>query len=193
MATWQARTGPAEAPAPTAAAHGCPDALVNTGGLLGRETVEVPGARVATRNSHGTGCSLSAALATVRVRAGGWEAALREVKPWLAGALRESGSLNVGSGNGPVHHFHHLQQAPAAGEFAAELRAGAAGDLEAIYGLGFIRGLGDGTLPEQEFAYYLAQDAIYLNGYSRVLARVSAPGTHGVRAAVLGAFLAAMP
>ncbi len=155
-------------------AHGCPDALVNTGGLLGRETVEVPGERVATRNSHGTGCSLSAALATVRVRAGGWEAALREVKPWLAGALRESGSLNVGSGNGPVHHFHHLQQAPAAGEFAAELRAGAAGDLEAIYGLGFIRGLGDGTLPEQEFAYYLAQDAIYLNGYSRVLARVSA-------------------
>ena len=54
------------------------------------------------------------------------------------------------------------------------LRAEAAADLEAIYGLGFIRGLADGTLPEKEFAYYLAQDAIYLNGYSRVLARASA-------------------
>ncbi|MEO5780204.1 bifunctional hydroxymethylpyrimidine kinase/phosphomethylpyrimidine kinase [Arthrobacter oryzae] len=155
-------------------AGSCPDALINTGGVLGQETIEVQGDRVATRNSHGTGCSLSSALATVQVRVGDWEAALREVKPWLQGALRTAGSLDVGSGNGPVHHFHHLQQTPAAGEFAAHLRAGATDDLEAIYGLDFIRGLSDGTLPEKEFAYYLAQDAIYLNGYSRVLARVSA-------------------
>ena len=158
---------------------GCPDALVNTGGLLGQETVVVPGERIATRNSHGTGCSLSSAMATVQARVGDWEAALREVKPWLLGALREASALDVGSGNGPVHHFHHLQhlqggQGPAAGEFAAALRAGAAGDLEAIYALDFVRGLADGTLPEHEFAYYLAQDAIYLNGYSRVLARAAA-------------------
>jgi hydroxymethylpyrimidine/phosphomethylpyrimidine kinase len=60
------------------------------------------------------------------------------------------------------------------GEFAELLRAEAARDLEAIFGLDFIKGLTDGTLPEREFAYYLAQDAIYLNGYSRVLARASA-------------------
>lgn len=161
------------------AADGCPDALVNTGGLLGQETVVVPGERIATRNSHGTGCSLSSAMATVQARVGDWEATLREVKPWLLGALREASALDVGSGNGPVHHFHHLQhlqgrQGPAAGEFAAALRAGAAGDLEAIYALDFVRGLADGTLPEHEFAYYLAQDAIYLNGYSRVLARAAA-------------------
>ncbi|WP_425266670.1 PfkB family carbohydrate kinase [Arthrobacter oryzae] len=164
---------------------GCPDALVNTGGLLGQETVVVPGERIATRNSHGTGCSLSSAMATVQARVGDWEAALREVKPWLLGALREASALEVGTGNGPVHHFHHVQgpahgpggrhsQGPAEGEFAAALRAGAAGDLAAIYGLEFIRGLADGTLPEHEFAYYLAQDAIYLNGYSRVLARAAA-------------------
>jgi hydroxymethylpyrimidine/phosphomethylpyrimidine kinase len=170
---------------------GCPDALVNTGGLLGQETVVVPGERIATRNSHGTGCSLSSALATVQARVGDWEAALREVKPWLLGALREASVLDVGTGNGPVHHFHHLQRlqdgqrltdgqrgpaghGPAAGEFAAALHAGAAGDLEAIYALDFVRGLADGTLPEHEFAYYLAQDAIYLNGYSRVLSRAAA-------------------
>ena len=145
----------------------------------------VPGERIPTRNSHGTGCSLSSAMATVQARVGDWEAALREVKPWLQGALRESGSLEVGSGNGPVHHFHHLHRpgpaqpqagapAPAEGEFALALREGAAADLEAIYGLAFIRGLAEGTLPEKDFAYYLAQDAIYLNGYSRVLARASA-------------------
>lgn len=169
---------------------GCPDALVNTGGELGQETVVVAGGRVRTRNSHGTGCSLSSALATLQARVGDWEAALREVKPWLEGALRASDGLDIGTGNGPVHHFHHVQhltedhgaaardgaghRVPAEGEFAAALAKGAAADLEAIYRLAFIRGLADGTLPEKDFAYYLAQDAIYLNGYSRVLARASA-------------------
>lgn len=158
---------------------GCPDALVNTGGLLGQETVVVPGERIDTRNSHGTGCSLSSALATVQARTGDWEAALREVKPWLLGALRDASRLEVGSGNGPVHHFHHLQHAaapqlPAEGEFATLLAGHAADGLDAIYGLDFIRGLADGTLPEPEFAYYLGQDALYLNGYSRVLSRAAA-------------------
>lgn len=156
----------------------CPDALVNTGGLLAQDVVVVPGERVATVNSHGTGCSLSSAMATAQARLGDWEAALREVKPWLQGALRQSGALQVGSGNGPVHHFHHLQPrvpaAPAAGEFAAALRRHAQPDLEDIYGLDFIRCLADGTLSEQQFAYYLSQDALYLNGYSRVLSRASA-------------------
>src|SRR6478735_71766 len=147
---------------------GCPDALVNTGGLLGQETVVVPGQRIATRNSHGTGCSLSSALATVQTRTGDWEASLREAKPWLLGALREAERLDVGHGNGPVHHFHHLQQAAAPGapsfqaegDFAAVLDGHAADGLDAIYGLDFIRGLADGTLPEREFAYYLSHEAL---------------------------------
>ena len=152
----------------------CPDALVNTGGALSADVVVVEGQRVATRNSHGTGCSLSSAMATVQARVGDWEQALRTVKPWLEGALRASEQLEVGHGNGPVHHFHHLPQADEAGSFAALLQAESAMDLTAIYGLDFIRGLSEGTLPETQFAYYLAQDAIYLNGYSRVLARASA-------------------
>jgi hydroxymethylpyrimidine/phosphomethylpyrimidine kinase len=187
----------------------CPDALVNAGGLLSQPVVEVAGDRIPTRNSHGTGCSLSSAMATTQARLGDWEASLRQVKPWLAGALEASGRLEVGGGNGPIHHFHHLQQPaaggklaggepataeattrePAAGEapakdattgelaagnFAGILRRAAAADLDAIYGLEFIRGLAAGTLPEDQFAYYLAQDAIYLNGYSRALARASA-------------------
>ena len=172
------------------AAAGCPDALVNTGGLLAQDVVVVPGERVPTRNSHGTGCSLSSAMATVQARIigldgrGDWEAALREVKHWLQEALRTSSDLDVGTGHGPVHHFHHVQQrtqdhgragrVPAEGAFAAALWDAAAADLEAIHALDFIKALADGSLPEREFAYYLAQDALYLNGYSRVLARAAA-------------------
>ncbi|MFE4195229.1 bifunctional hydroxymethylpyrimidine kinase/phosphomethylpyrimidine kinase [Paenarthrobacter sp. NPDC056912] len=152
----------------------CPDALVNTSGLLRQDVVEVAGPRVETMNSHGTGCSLSSALATVQARKGDWEASLREVKPWLIQALTASDALEVGQGSGPVDHFHHLRGGPRAGEFAATLWKEAVPELDAIYGLSFIQGLQSGQLPESEFNYYLAQDAIYLNGYSRVLARAGA-------------------
>lgn len=152
----------------------CPDALVNASGLLGPDVVEVQGKRVSTRNSHGTGCSLSSAMATVQARLGNWEASLRTVKPWLAGALENSGQLEVGQGNGPVHHFHHVRPVLEEGGFAARLWSEAQQDLADIYALDFIHGLASGDLPEKDFAYYLAQDALYLNGYSRVLARASA-------------------
>ncbi|VXB19891.1 Bifunctional hydroxymethylpyrimidine kinase/phosphomethylpyrimidine kinase [Arthrobacter sp. 9V] len=152
----------------------CPDALVNTTGLLSRDVVEVTGPRVLTMNSHGTGCSLSSALATVQARTGDWEASLREVKLWLQGALTASEELRVGQGIGPVDHFHHLRRASSPGAFAATLWKAAVPELESIYGLRFIQQLQSGELPERDFAYYLAQDAIYLNGYSRVLARAGA-------------------
>lgn len=159
--------------------HGgeCPDALINTGGVLRQDVVVVDGERVNTRNSHGTGCSLSSALATAQAKLGDWEAALREVKPWLQGALEESGVLAVGTGNGPIHHFHHFSPMPRhqlQGDFMAGLRRCTEDHLQSIYDLEFIRALAEGTLPEGEFAYYLSQDAIYLNGYSRVLSRASA-------------------
>jgi hydroxymethylpyrimidine/phosphomethylpyrimidine kinase len=152
----------------------CPDALVNTAGLLRQDVIEVAGARVATGNSHGTGCSMSSALATAQVRHGDWEAALREVKPWLQGALAASETLAVGGGNGPIHHFHRADREPGKGSFTAELWDAALPHLEAIYELDFIQGLQSGELQQGQFAYYLAQDALYLNGYSRVLARAAA-------------------
>lgn len=160
----------------------CPDALVNTAGLLSAEVVEFQGPRIATSNSHGTGCSLSSAMATVQARLDNWEEALRVVKPWLQGALAGGGSLGVGSGKGPVHHFHHLvpasagaaDQVPPAGSFSDLLRREAEPYLAGIYGLEFIRDLGSGSLTENHFAYYLSQDSLYLNGYSRVLARAGA-------------------
>lgn len=62
--------------------------------------------RVNTKNTHGTGCTLSAALAALRPRHSGWGDTVREAKAWLSAALAQADTLEVGSGIGPVHHFH---------------------------------------------------------------------------------------
>ncbi|GAA1473941.1 bifunctional hydroxymethylpyrimidine kinase/phosphomethylpyrimidine kinase [Corynebacterium felinum] len=65
--------------------------------------------RVSTRNSRGTGCSLSSALAT---RLGGGEdfsVALRWCTTWMTEALRGADSFNGGRSNGPIDHFAHVR------------------------------------------------------------------------------------
>lgn len=62
--------------------------------------------RVNTKNTHGTGCTLSAALAALRPRHRSWGETVNEAKAWLSEALAQAGTLEVGKGIGPVHHFH---------------------------------------------------------------------------------------
>lgn len=62
--------------------------------------------RVATRHTHGTGCTLSAALAALRPRYDDWPQAVEAAKAYLQGALTAADSLEVGGGIGPVHHFY---------------------------------------------------------------------------------------
>lgn len=61
---------------------------------------------VETENTHGTGCSLSSALAALRPVSADWVEAATRAKQWLTDALRRSDVLEVGGGHGPVHHFH---------------------------------------------------------------------------------------
>lgn len=73
-----------------------------------RGTSELRGPRIATTATHGTGCTLSSAIAALRPRHDGWLPAVREARGWLTEALHHGESLDVGSGAGPVHHFHEL-------------------------------------------------------------------------------------
>lgn len=63
---------------------------------------------VDTPNTHGTGCSLSSALAALRPQRPDWLTTARDAKAWLAGAIATADTLAVGGGHGPVHHFHQL-------------------------------------------------------------------------------------
>ena len=69
-----------------------------------RERFTAP--RVETRHTHGTGCTLSAALAALRPRYDNWPDTVRAAKAYLQQALMQADSLEVGHGIGPVHHFH---------------------------------------------------------------------------------------
>lgn len=62
--------------------------------------------RVLTKNTHGTGCTLSAALAALRPRHTSWQETVPVAKAWLSKALAQADTLEVGEGIGPVHHFH---------------------------------------------------------------------------------------
>ena len=70
--------------------------------------IELPGQRINTRNTHGTGCTLSAALATLLARGLPAVEAAQAAKDYLVQAIAASGQLAVGQGHGPVHHFHNL-------------------------------------------------------------------------------------
>ena len=202
--------------------------------------------RLDSRNTHGTGCSLSSSLATrlgvellqhteaaghteaAESSEGGKNAltsedthrALQWSTRWLHESIAAGAGLQVGSGegHGPVDHaararrleaaasaypWHHLlattdsegnaldgtsperllpvSPVPAgeavvkpAGPWTAALWAAGGETWRQILDLPFVRALGDGTLDEDLFAFYLDQDALYLRDYSRALATLSA-------------------
>lgn len=100
-----------------AALGGC-DVLLKGGHLAGPrsrdllchgdEHVWLDAQRIDTHNDHGTGCTLSSAIAALLPVAPGPVAAVRAAKAYLTGCLEHADELAVGSGHGPVHHFHRL-------------------------------------------------------------------------------------
>ena len=70
---------------------------------------------VRTSNTHGTGCTLSSAIAALRTQRESWLEAVTGAKQWLTGAIAAADVLDVGHGHGPVHHFHRMWASDAAG------------------------------------------------------------------------------
>jgi hydroxymethylpyrimidine/phosphomethylpyrimidine kinase len=64
--------------------------------------------RIVTRNTHGTGCSLSSAIAANLAKGADLPTAVGDAKSWLTGAIFAAVHLKIGAGHGPVHHFHNL-------------------------------------------------------------------------------------
>lgn len=64
--------------------------------------------RLATRNTHGTGCTLSSALAAFLARGCSLDEAATQAKEYIAGAIEAGAAYEIGHGHGPVHHFYRF-------------------------------------------------------------------------------------
>jgi len=97
-------------------AMGCPAVLIKGGHGQGTESIDylvsgngviaLAAPRIATRNTHGTGCSLSSAIAAGLAKGEDMETAVRKAKAWISAAIAAADRLGVGHGHGPIHHFH---------------------------------------------------------------------------------------
>jgi len=77
--------------------------------LLTRNSIETLSApRIATRNTHGTGCSLSSAIAAGLAKGEDLATAVRNAKAFISAAIASADRFAVGHGHGPVHHFHRF-------------------------------------------------------------------------------------
>ena len=95
---------------------GCRVVLIKGGHGQGAESIDylidanrtlaLAAPRIVTRNTHGTGCSLSSAIAAGLAKGEEMETAVRHAKAWIGTAIAEADRFSVGHGHGPVHHFH---------------------------------------------------------------------------------------
>jgi hydroxymethylpyrimidine/phosphomethylpyrimidine kinase len=99
-------------------ALGCGAVLIKGGHGQGAESIDylvtangvaaLAAPRIATKNTHGTGCSLSSAIAAGLAKGEDLETAVREAKTFITDAIAAADRLDVGHGHGPVHHFYRF-------------------------------------------------------------------------------------
>lgn len=99
---------------------GCTNVLIKGGHLaeedsddllyLGNEkqTITLPVRRIETNNNHGTGCTLSSAIASGLAKGLSMEQAVRQAKDYITGAITSGARYQIGKGHGPVDHFYRL-------------------------------------------------------------------------------------
>lgn len=80
----------------------------------GNEFYGYPAKRIQTKNTHGTGCTLSSAIAAQLAKGDSLIEAVGHSKKYITEAIRQS--FNLGKGHGPVHHFHTFYEKPEAKE-----------------------------------------------------------------------------
>lgn len=97
---------------------GCGAVLIKGGHGQGEQSIDyfidangaiaLAAPRIVTKNTHGTGCSLSSAIAAGLANGEAMEAAVRNAKAWVSAAIASADRFSVGHGHGPIHHFHRF-------------------------------------------------------------------------------------
>jgi len=83
------------------------DLLIGQGDVL-----RLSATRVNTKNTHGTGCTLSSAIAAGLAKGLDVKTACRDAKAYITAAIAAADKMKIGRGRGPVHHFHEVWREP---------------------------------------------------------------------------------
>lgn len=168
-------------------------------GSGGYRIVELRNDRVDTRNTHGTGCTLAAAIAAELAKQAVLTddldvlAAVRTARSYLSSVFAASLTIKIGKGAvGPLNHqraaWGNAASSPNGRTFSRELWADPQVKALADRSLnnGFVRALADGSLPKDRFAGYVAQDKFFLEvfsqAYTLALAKLQDDDTQGIKA-----------
>ena len=127
------------------------------------------GKRIDTNNTHGTGCTLSSAIAANLAKGFTLDEAVRRAKDYISGAL--GAMLDLGKGCGPMKHSFNLTGKFAENMSLRERLMRSVADIWPEYNNHpFVKGMETGTLEPEKFRFYIIQDYLYLNEYSKVFA-----------------------
>jgi thiaminase (transcriptional activator TenA) len=158
----------------------------------GSEITEFSAPRIATENTHGTGCTLAAAITAFVARGvTPLHDAVREAKSYIQGAIQSA--LDIGSGHGCLHHMWqhtnistHSNTSSITSEMASSSSepqrfsdmlwksTGTDQIFQRILEHPFLNRLTTGTLELEAFHRFIIQDALYLRHYGRGLALIGA-------------------
>lgn len=121
------------------------------------------GKHIDNPNTHGTGCTLSSAIAANLAKGYALDEAVRRAKEYISGAL--GAMLNLGKGSGPMNHMFSL---PDNSGLYERLMSSVSDIWPQYYAHPFVKGIETGTLDVQKFRHYITQDYLYLNEYAKV-------------------------
>ncbi|KAJ5805049.1 hypothetical protein N7474_010936 [Penicillium riverlandense] len=121
-----------------------------------------------SKNTHGTGCSLASAIAANLAQGKDMARAVRSAVRFVEAGIKTS--TDLGSGSGPINHFHSVYTMPfAPGGFLEYIldRPDVKPVWERFTYHDFVDGMGQGSLPIERFKEYLVQDYLYLVQFAR--------------------------
>ncbi|KAJ3075755.1 hypothetical protein HDU98_006993 [Podochytrium sp. JEL0797] len=139
--------------------------------FTGDELIEFWKEHVPTQNTHGTGCTLSSAIAAYLARGKSVVESVQEGLLFVTNAI--STSLSMGSGHGPLNHVYAIEEfkpAMTKESLIQTLKGSCQKDWDEYMNHPFVMGLADGTLDQEAFKHYIRQDYIYLLHYARAYA-----------------------
>ncbi|KAG7086378.1 hypothetical protein E1B28_002337 [Marasmius oreades] len=137
---------------------------------------------IATKSTHGTGCTLSAAIASELAQAQCLVEAVRTATVYTHRGIE--GAPGIGRGNGPLNHLHPLKRVLIPSKSACNpypftrlLIEESATIWKDFVQHKFVKLLGQGILPKQCFTYFIKQDYLYLKYYARAYGLLAAKST----------------